>query len=949
MPNQLLNVVFRSVDVLISNAIEYYSQGYYKRARREFQKAEKENVHIYNILYLGNDLLPPDTPRTERKDQSDSKDRLRLLHSSSSMSVLDQPDTVKEAKKYFARKHATILNGLGITNDYLGNPKLALSYFQEAFFRENFLIEESDLAHIPTYNNDNYNEEKGKKVSQKLLKGINNGNITFNSIKYLINSHYAYCELGKYDKVISNSAIIEAIIESQYKKFKIGVTITNNGNNEIKSQEELNKLNPDVEERKKFEDSCKVYIDYQNSLGICYSAKSRFHLAYTHYQKALEAYRLFKEYFLKKENRTTMDDLSIICYLSTTIKGLSHLKRHLIGSKLDNKDYTAEIEEIKNTVKKYGNFQHPMTVVYWNALGDHAADNEQLEVAKEYYKDALRIANIVYEGKHPIIARILVNLGTVDLKLAKSAANNTEHPYNIALSYFDRAVIMNNAIYDGNHPSHLSVEYERGRTYLKLGKITDAKQIFKKILSDCDKFFGKEHPHFRVVLCLNYLGLCYIKLRKYKLGEEYLSEAEKKQKELTQELSDLYESMDGDIYLADIYYTQAKTYMEMKVYDKAKDKLQQAKIIYDNFFRNNCDNNIKNSINYYIRIIQLLEAEADIYIDEWNANNSTKLPTSYKNEDDVFFKIDEMLENLRETYIKNLSQNELETNKQSLETRRKKTALTNLIDAKINSRKKLNDNKKNLVNQPDVKAKLLTEMNAHTTHFEYALIIQQIYAKSFSQEDDFTRKCGQFLTESGWANACVSLKGNTIQNDFHAETYVNYQKKQIIIGYCNSSSHEISDDINTIRDYKRNLNAIYDNVSHYKTKAISYYKTAIEKIKESMDEDEFEQYKISFTGHLFGALLAEFVTWHLTVCCLKRDLYDARKLPLPGIKPSAVTFDSPGSDSLIESVSREFSDSCLAQVNVTTYLSLPNVVNTFKKHIGRVYYIPVNEMYCQKQ
>lgn len=89
-------------------------------------------------------------------------------------------------------------------------------------------------------------------------------------------------------------------------------------------------------------------------------------------------------------------------------------------------------------------------------------------------------------------------------------------------------------------------------------------------------------------------------------------------------------------------------------------------------------------------------------------------------------------------------------------------------------------------------------------------------------------------------------------------------------------------------------------------------------------------YSFSTTGHSLGAWLAELSTYFAN-----KDLgYREAKV---------ITFDSPGSGDTYEmfksniiNYETEFNTKNL---DITTYLSIPNIVNTCNKHVGRVYHI----------
>ncbi len=94
-------------------------------------------------------------------------------------------------------------------------------------------------------------------------------------------------------------------------------------------------------------------------------------------------------------------------------------------------------------------------------------------------------------------------------------------------------------------------------------------------------------------------------------------------------------------------------------------------------------------------------------------------------------------------------------------------------------------------------------------------------------------------------------------------------------------------------------------------------------------------YFISFTGYAFGALFAE------------QSLLLSRKLKPELTSIQCITFDSPGSLELLAYVCKDFNLSAtlndLKALNIVTYISSPNFVNSFGNHVGQIKYLYKHE------
>ncbi|MFA6037475.1 MAG: NACHT domain-containing protein [Legionellales bacterium] len=95
-------------------------------------------------------------------------------------------------------------------------------------------------------------------------------------------------------------------------------------------------------------------------------------------------------------------------------------------------------------------------------------------------------------------------------------------------------------------------------------------------------------------------------------------------------------------------------------------------------------------------------------------------------------------------------------------------------------------------------------------------------------------------------------------------------------------------------------------------------------------KDTYPNYQISFAGHSLGGWLAELCTYHL----MTENYYTW-----------AVTLDSPGAKDILREIHNRYSDkipqskldSFLERLDVKTYLSSPNLINSCNLHLGSLY------------
>lgn len=113
-----------------------------------------------------------------------------------------------------------------------------------------------------------------------------------------------------------------------------------------------------------------------------------------------------------------------------------------------------------------------------------------------------------------------------------------------------------------------------------------------------------------------------------------------------------------------------------------------------------------------------------------------------------------------------------------------------------------------------------------------------------------------------------------------------------------------------------------------------HIQTAVDLCKKDLN------YSLSFTGHGFGAWLAEQAIY------FSMKEFSFNYFGFDNIK--AVTFDSPGSYNYLEilnssNIYNNETKFDLSDLNIVTYLSAPNFMNSCNKHVGKAYRIKIEK------
>jgi hypothetical protein len=154
---------------------------------------------------------------------------------------------------------------------------------------------------------------------------------------------------------------------------------------------------------------------------------------------------------------------------------------------------------------------------------------------------------------------------------------------------------------------------------------------------------------------------------------------------------------------------------------------------------------------------------------------------------------------------------------------------------------------------------------------------------------------------------------------YYAVSYTNTQTRQLVLAH-RGTTFERMDLFNTESPSKTNLIGVLAG------EIVAQQKTVYSVTKRVAEYAKDNHYHFSTTGHSLGAWLAEISVY-----------YSVFEFKHP---TKAVTFDSPGSIKMVDfgpNILTHENTRDIKHLEITTYLSAPNFVNTCHRHIGQVY------------
>lgn len=111
-------------------------------------------------------------------------------------------------------------------------------------------------------------------------------------------------------------------------------------------------------------------------------------------------------------------------------------------------------------------------------------------------------------------------------------------------------------------------------------------------------------------------------------------------------------------------------------------------------------------------------------------------------------------------------------------------------------------------------------------------------------------------------------------------------------------------------------------------------------------ELSLETLSVSFTGHSLGGWLAQITTFSTEYLTMNEEGFHEKNYQDFKCHPHAVVFDSPGCQEMLIKLSENYyhryqnkSQHLIKALDITTYLSSPNLINTCNRHVGTLYRI----------
>ncbi|ETO35233.1 TPR repeat-containing protein, partial [Reticulomyxa filosa] len=205
----------------------------------------------------------------------------------------------------------------------------------------------------------------------------------------------------------------------------------------------------------------------------------------------------------------------------------------------------------------------------------------------------------------------------------------------------------------------------------------------------------------------------------------------------------------------------------------------------------------------------------------------------------------------------------------------------------------------------------------YPTDYIYALLSNHAYY------DQVEERRVEFKDNATWTEHLKDWKIVKIHEDtksgYYGILYKNPTMHQIVLTH-RGTNVDWRDLLQTDSDIHNDIEGIL------KGNIVSQQAQAYEATKEAVEWANEKHYHLSITGHSLGAWLAELSVYFCWTDFAYREI-------------KAVTFDSPGSEPMMEkfksSIKNNEAGIDIRDLDITSYLSFPNPINSCNKHVGK--------------
>jgi len=189
----------------------------------------------------------------------------------------------------------------------------------------------------------------------------------------------------------------------------------------------------------------------------------------------------------------------------------------------------------------------------------------------------------------------------------------------------------------------------------------------------------------------------------------------------------------------------------------------------------------------------------------------------------------------------------------------------------------------------------------------------------------------------GW-KLLTTASNSSKNNGYFGAAYWHPEHQQVVIAHRGTKLTNLGE------EFKHVVRVMFKNRVPEMCSASTFTHKVVEMLRE-LNRTKGVSFELFFTGHNLGGWLAQITTF--TAECLKIEGNMLRQIvnEEDGLHPHTVVFDSPGCKDMLSQMTNKYNlefyypSIGIEDLDITSYLSAPNRINSCNKHVGTVYRI----------
>ncbi len=545
--------------------------------------------------------------------------------------------------------------------------------------------------------------------------------------------------------------------------------------------------------------------------------------------------------------------------------------------------------------QKKAHYYHRDLVLYYYSLGIYELNRNNFTQAKESLMKALDYADKIYTNpNHPMTAKVKHYLAKLfyllrDYRLAETLVRESLSANRVTFGP-DHIFVASNLSMLGN------IQYARGM-------ITSARNHYDEALTICKRSYGEGSLNIRMLFNMEGLAKCYYRLNDFDRAISLLSN-----------IIMMYQSTTlSEKYIYEIKLRRAKILAK-------SGKLELAKQEFQNLMGQVKSDDAKIKVAYKFGRSQEKNALEALLVSEAHYRRACEIASESASTSVYGMKAEARL-----NFFKNTGKNGKDTVKKCL-YKYVTTDYEYAIMALLLAYYKIPSCKGNT-------SIILNNQGRVRMRPEHGKVSERF------------QRCIDHLNDNEWCSFATTDDYNLSIDSFYAIAFLNQNRKELTFSFrgTESSISKIISDLNPMRplDFKGDIRADIQLASGTAATQVHTAQRFINEIKSALDiEDGKSDYRITFTGHSLGAMIAEAI---LALELAKNNTYGHSSTP----NTYSVTFESPGTKDLIceitnleESTLKTF----FSSHRFKTFSGFPNLINTLKRQTDNPLFIPVQSI-----